>query len=146
MPILKNPRHERFAQELAKGKSASEAYELAGFKANDGNCIRLKGNERVASRVAELQQRAAARVEVDKQWVLEQLIDNATKAKAKEDYSPANRALELVGKELGMFIDRSERGAPGEFDELDVEQKRNRILAKVRQLGVDHIGPTRGTA
>ena len=29
MPILENPRHEAFARELAKGKSATEAYEIA---------------------------------------------------------------------------------------------------------------------
>ena len=28
MPILENPRHEAFARELAKGKSATEAYEI----------------------------------------------------------------------------------------------------------------------
>ena len=37
---LKNPRHERYAQELAKGKSQAEAYEAAGYKpsrsASDG--------------------------------------------------------------------------------------------------------------
>jgi Family of unknown function (DUF5681) len=32
MPALKNPRHERMAQLLASGKSATDAYELAGYK------------------------------------------------------------------------------------------------------------------
>jgi len=32
MPILEDPRHEAFARELTKGKSATEAYEIAGFK------------------------------------------------------------------------------------------------------------------
>jgi hypothetical protein len=31
MGILTNPRHELFVQELAKGKSASEAYATAGY-------------------------------------------------------------------------------------------------------------------
>jgi hypothetical protein len=30
----------------------------------------------------------------------------------------ANRALELLGKEIGMFIDRREQGRPGEFAEM----------------------------
>ena len=46
MPVLQNPRREKFAEGLAAGKSAAEAYELAGYKPNYGNCIRLKGNER----------------------------------------------------------------------------------------------------
>jgi hypothetical protein len=37
MPMLKNPRHERFAQLLASGKNATDAYELAGYKRNGGN-------------------------------------------------------------------------------------------------------------
>ena len=32
MPTLQNPRHERFAQELAAGKTADAAYVLAGYK------------------------------------------------------------------------------------------------------------------
>ena len=32
MAPLRNTKHERFAQELAEGKSTSEAYEAAGYK------------------------------------------------------------------------------------------------------------------
>ena len=59
MPRIDNTRHELFAQALAKGESASQAYVLAGYRRNDGNAIRLKGNERVAARVAELLDDAA---------------------------------------------------------------------------------------
>jgi phage terminase small subunit len=54
MPALRNIRHERFAQELAKGKEAGEAYEAAGFTANDGNARRLKQNEAIMKRVEAL--------------------------------------------------------------------------------------------
>jgi hypothetical protein len=39
--------------------------------------------------------------------------------------SVANRALELIGEELGMFIDRKEVGKPGDFadDELSRANK-----------------------
>jgi phage terminase small subunit len=108
MPALENQRHEKFAQALAQGMSAAEAYVSAGYAANDGNAIRLKGNERVQARVRELLDRAATNVSLSREWVLEQLIDNARRAKENGDISPANRALELLGKELGMFVDRSE--------------------------------------
>jgi hypothetical protein len=42
--------HERFAQALARGKAATEAYVLSGYKANDGNASRMKGNERISAR------------------------------------------------------------------------------------------------
>lgn len=37
MPVLKNARHERFAQARANGKTVDDAYVDAGFKANNGN-------------------------------------------------------------------------------------------------------------
>ncbi|MDI4239580.1 hypothetical protein OZ411_43140 [Bradyrhizobium sp. Arg237L] len=37
MRVLTNTKQERFAQELAKGKIADEAYQLAGCKPNRGN-------------------------------------------------------------------------------------------------------------
>jgi hypothetical protein len=36
MPVLSSPTDESFAQELAKGKTASEADVRAGYSANDG--------------------------------------------------------------------------------------------------------------
>jgi terminase small subunit-like protein len=143
MRSLNNPKHERFAQELAKGKSASQAYVDAGYSKNDGNAIRLKGNERVQARVKELQERVAekvvAKTALSKEWVLEKLPENLERAlqqrRARNDDGEevgdftyqgnvANRALELIGKEIGMFIDRKEVGKPGDFagmtdDELD---------------------------
>ncbi len=59
MPVLKNARHERFAQNVAKGMSAAKAYEKAGYKRNDGSAGRLHRNAQVKERIAELQNRAA---------------------------------------------------------------------------------------
>src|SRR4051794_3253803 len=73
MGPLRNQRHERFAQALAQGKTASEAYVLAGYKANDGNASRLKGNERILARVQEIAGRAAERAEVSLERTLREL-------------------------------------------------------------------------
>lgn len=73
MPVLPNAKHERFAQELARGKTASEAYVLAGYKANDGNAATLKGNQKVRDRLDEILTRAATRAEITKAKVLEEL-------------------------------------------------------------------------
>jgi phage terminase small subunit len=59
MRPLANQRHERFAQALAEGKTATAAYVLAGYKANDGNASRMKGNERISARIQEIVGRAA---------------------------------------------------------------------------------------
>lgn len=160
MAILNNPRHERFAQGLAAGKSQAEAYQEAGYRPSESNASTLRSNQKVSARIAELQERAAASVQVSREWVLERLVENANRAmqaaavkdnegnpigEYKYEGNVANRALELVGKELGMFVERSEVKI-SEFDDLTVEQKRERILGRVKQLGVDRIGPVAGSA
>ena len=73
MTVLSNPRHERFAQELSRGRPASEAYVRAGYVKNDGNAIRLKGNEQVEQRVSEILTAAASRTEITVARVLDEL-------------------------------------------------------------------------
>lgn len=73
MPALSNAKHEAFAQALAKGLSADEAYQEAGFKPNRGNASRLKANESVSARVSELLDKSGARAEVTIARVLQEL-------------------------------------------------------------------------
>lgn len=133
MPPLSNARHELFAQELAKGTEAGEAYRIAGFKPNAGNARRLKLDEAVKKRVEAILsersrvhekglERAIERTALTKEWVISRLVENVERAmqarpvmcdgeesgEFRYEGSVANRALELLGKELGMFVDRSE--------------------------------------
>ncbi|API59531.1 hypothetical protein BSL82_09580 [Tardibacter chloracetimidivorans] len=73
MPVLSNHKHELFAQGLAEGKTADEAYIAAGFKENRGNASRLKANESIVKRVDEILSASAERVEITKARVLEEL-------------------------------------------------------------------------
>ncbi len=54
MPVLKNVRHEKFAQNVAKGMTATEAYVKAGYKPSEAHVSRLAGYGKVRTRVAEL--------------------------------------------------------------------------------------------
>ncbi|SRR6266536_599326 len=118
MPQLPNPRHERFCALVADGESATAAYEQAGYRRNDGNAGALRHREDVSARISELlaeratqnAQATAKAIEelaLTKEWVLAELKQNAAAAAKLKQYGPSNRALELLGKELGMFIDRS---------------------------------------
>ncbi len=71
MPLLKNAKHERFAQELAKGRSATEAYVLVGYKDNDGNASKLAA--KVQDRVKEITGKAAEKAGVSIERVLAEL-------------------------------------------------------------------------
>jgi len=73
MTVLKNPRHERFAQEIAKGTFVTKAHEIAGYKSNDGNASKLAAKPEIAARVKEIIERAGVRVEITISRVLEEL-------------------------------------------------------------------------
>jgi phage terminase small subunit len=74
MAPLTNPRHEAFAQGVAKGLSADEAYQAAGYKPNRGNAIRLKANESIAARIEAIVKAGAARAEIDIARTLKEMV------------------------------------------------------------------------
>ncbi len=83
---LDNARHERFAQGIASGQSATDAYDEAGYSANRGNASTLKANQNVCERVNELL-KEAERLAVDaskitKDMVLGGLLHEAMHAKS----------------------------------------------------------------
>lgn len=63
MPVLRNAKYEAFAQAVAKGKTATEAYEEAGFKPHRQNAARLMTNDDVRKRVEEIQARVSEKAE-----------------------------------------------------------------------------------
>lgn len=155
MPVLGNQRHELFAQAVAKGASATAAYREAGYEASghaaESNASRLLRKAEVAGRVAELQGRAAEKAVLTRQWVLERLVENANRAmqatavkdadggstgEYRYEGSVANRALELLGKELGMFVDRREIGQPGDFARMTNEELGKFVAEEVAALGM----------
>ena len=52
------------------------------------------------------------------------------------DGNVANRALELLGKQQGMFIDRHEVGQPNEFANWTDEELRAFIKSGTKPLGI----------
>ncbi|MBI1179117.1 MAG: terminase small subunit [Alphaproteobacteria bacterium] len=108
---LKNGRWERFAQGLARGETADAAYQAAGYKPNRHNASRLKTNETILSRVAELQQEIAKRTVVDAAWLLDrlaaevdadvaELYDEAGNLKAPKDWPPIFRKGLVAGLDI----------------------------------------------
>ena len=145
MPPLDNPRHERFAQALAKGATATEAYVAAGFKAHDGNCSRLRGNERVASRVAELQGRSAKRVEVTVESLAAELEEARALALTEKQTSAAVSATMGKAKLFGLIIEKHKHsGAIGSYDLTKVTDddldRLEAILGPIADTGGDPGG------
>jgi phage terminase small subunit len=105
---LENRRHEAFARELAAGKPASEAYVQAGYKPDDGNACRLTGNDKIKQRVAELQGKAAARVEITAAKLLADLEGIKQQAEKAKQFSAAARAAEIQAKLAGFMVEKRE--------------------------------------
>lgn len=110
MAALSNSRHERFAQELAKGKSQTEAYVEAGYKESRSAASRLAEDVNVCERVAEIQDRAAQRVEISIASATEHLLRLAKKAEEIGDPAgiQASRASVMDACKLnGLVVDKS---------------------------------------
>lgn len=118
MPVLSNPKWERFAQELAKGKSAFEAYQTAGYKPDTGAASRLSGKVSIRERVTEILDRGALRAEVTVQTILDELAE--ARNLALQNGQPAAAVAASMGraKVRGLIIDRKETGRPGDFEAM----------------------------
>lgn len=149
------PRQEEFIRQYVIDKNATQAAIRAGYSEKTANeqASRLLANVNIRQRVDELlaqvNENAVKKAELNKQWIIEQLIDNALIAKAAEpvldaegnpigeykaNISASNKALELLGKEIGMFIDKSERGKPGDFERLQDDELEKRLHENERAI------------
>ena len=128
MATLKNQRHETFALHIVAGKTSTDAYRLAGFKTGTdkstwASASKLLWTDKVQARIAELRAKVEKIAVVDRAWILSRLRENVDRSMQAEPVigrdgketgefvyagAVANRALELLGKEAGMFVDRSE--------------------------------------
>jgi len=146
MAVLRNPRHERFAQLVATGMSAAEAYVAAGYaeKAAYTCGPRLLKTSSVQARVRELQHTIAKmsidQAVIDRGFVLRELRDNALSTKQNQQWSASNRALELLGKELGMFQEPNQNWLDwdGDATKLSDEQLEKVIYLMEKMAYGDH--------
>jgi phage terminase small subunit len=108
-----------FARELAQGRTATEAYELAGFRHNRQNASRLMSNDDIRARVAELQQDGAQRAAITVALLIGQAEDARKLAMEIKRPAAAVAAIISIAKLAGPYVERKERGAPGEFAEMN---------------------------
>jgi len=137
MPALNNARWEMYCTGIAQGKNQMQSYKDAGFSSEgQGNATTLSKRPEIKARVAELiEERTQFRAnytqngnlehlgeienmletgEVDRRWVMKHLMDNVRDAREAGQFSASNKALEMLGKEIGMF---QEKGKKADDDE-----------------------------
>ncbi len=126
MPTLDNPKHEKFAQEIAKGTAIGEAYVVAGYEGQNtsaaaASASRLLKSAKIQARVSELLNQGATRAVVSIQKILEKL-DKAYDL-AESLGQPAAMVTASMGqaKVAGLIVDKKEVGGPGDFDRMTDE-------------------------
>ena len=110
MSTLSNARHERFAQNIAKGMSTGPAYTAAGYKATGNsaevNGARLLRNAQVRARIAELQNKAAERTIKTIEDIVTQLDEDRELARANGQAGAAVSATMGQAKILGLITNK----------------------------------------
>lgn len=141
MPALTNAKHERFAQNLAKGMTASDAYAEAGYAPNQPSASRLLSNVMVAARVAEITERGAVRAEITLATLVGYADDIRSKAAEAGQYSAAVSAVKELGVLTGLRVEKRENLNRGLNDMSDDE------LADIaRAGGASAAGQTSGAS
>ena len=168
MPVLRMSRRERFARLVAAGATVEAAYRAAGYRVRGRESkYRTLGNRLLAvpevnARVAELS--AAGRDSLDRfawggmpgrGWVIARLMETAERALQtvpmadrkgipKGEYAPqgtvALRALELLGRDLGMFDARNAPPIDGGVETLSDDELERRAGRLAEALGFSRAG------
>jgi hypothetical protein len=165
MGQLTNVKHELFCRGLAAGKSQSQAYADAGYEKSTTNSSVMARRPDIKERVAELLEekeqrfnggpngdldyeaaveRARGEAVIDPGWVIAELMENAKLARDAGQYAASNKALELLGKEVGLFQEGNKDKKALEDEAKQEQQKRAQTaipLDKVNKL-LDNIGFT----
>ena len=140
MPVLKNSRHELFAQALSQGTTQEKAYVAAGYKASSKarmHASRLATKEYIRIRVAELMGRNIQKQDEMAKITTERLLVMAEEARAKAmsergGSAAAIAAITAIAKLSGKWIEKSETTTRTD----DLNQLSDAELAAIVRQGV----------
>ena len=157
------PNQQRFVEEYLIDLNATQAAIRAGYSAKTANeqAARLLAKVSIQSAVSDAKAKRSEKTEITAEWVVEQLVTNYTRAMQAEpvldrdgietgeyryEGSVANKALELLGKHIGMFGDKltlaGDRSNPVQVNVANVLQHpefldylRDRVVRKTGNAG-----------
>lgn len=127
------PKQENFCLAYLETGNASEAYrrsyDAGGMNENSINrkAKELMDNVKIAARISEIRKPVVEKAQITLENHLEALRILRDKADASEKYGPAIQAEVARGKASGLYIERVETGAAGDFDKLKDDELAKRI-------------------
>lgn len=130
------PKQRAFVQEYLVDLNATQAAIRAGYSPKTANVTACETLTKpyVAEAIRQALDKRAERTEISADWVLNQLIETQDAAYADKQFSASIRALELIGKHLGMFKDV--KGDDNARKTLDALVK---LFSKRNESGDGHV-------
>jgi hypothetical protein len=110
-------RQAAFVREYVIDRNGTQAAIRAGYspRAASEQAARLLGNAKVASAIGAAEQRLSALADVTTQDIILSLQELAEEATAAGQYASAIRAVELVGRHIGMWPARGVDGGTNRY-------------------------------
>jgi phage terminase small subunit len=129
------PKQNAFVGEYMIDRNGTQAAIRAGYSAKTANAAgsRLLLNVDICEEIQRRENRTAEKHNIDADWVISKLVENAEKAaqarpvldregnetgEYRYDGAVVNKALELIGKNLGMFTDKLDVKTDFSFSDL----------------------------
>ena len=137
LPFRLSPMQYKFAYEFIETGDAYQAYMNAGYSVGDKKPFLIRGRAKellqtpkVAAFVNYIRDKTMEKLVVKVEDIIEKFMTTYNQAMDSADFTNANRALENLGKHLGMFVERSlvEQKITMSADELDREIARYQTI------------------
>jgi hypothetical protein len=155
------PKHAAFVREYIKDYNGAQAAIRAGYpksrarKTASEILTRPEVKAEVQRLATTINTQVTERTAIDKAWVVSELVENYLRAIGANqvvdeegnpigpppipNLSAANKALELIGRTLGMF-DRKEAVKANDLSHLTDEELDRRIVEGAQKLGFVRLG------
>ena len=127
MPLTN--KQQRFVEEYSVDSNATQAAIRAGYSQKTAAAIGEENLRKpdIATALRAIRKEVAESLHLTAQHVLEGLYREATAGNTGEPHSARVRAYELLGKHMGMFVERQEHGRPGDFAGLSEAELNSKI-------------------
>lgn len=105
-----NDKHRRFCEEYLKDSNGAQAAIRAGYSERTAKvqASRLLTNVDLKSYIKERQKELDNDAGFTREKILNALFENHNIARSLEQTNASNKALELIGKAIGLFVEKQE--------------------------------------
>lgn len=101
-------KQQRFVDEYCIDGNGTQAAIRAGYSPKTANeqASRMLANVNISEAIDAKRKRLEVKAEVSAEWVLKEFAENHRMARQIGELQASNKALEMIGKHLGMFTDK----------------------------------------